>query len=290
MSSSSGEWAAWGCCPPLQRRRLVATARRSQSDALVLPLLLPLLLLLTHTIIFPLAVLAPVQPATLRAAGAVCSTRRASPKCHLSPPRFCTSAPPPYHSHSPRRCPHHCASRRTGTGEMPVPVSATHPKGAGLQAATLQTALPSEGPWARLGGGSTPAASQRQQKGGSAAATPAATEHPPAAAAQGGGEAAVATHHLSFSYPDIGEAAQAGCGALCGQRWCCGLGPTGSTRRPASRPPPLPLSRWPPPARPRTSGPRHEHLPAARRGLPADRPQRRGQDDAAEGERGGWML
>ena len=91
---------------------------------------------------------------------------------------------------------------------MPVPLSVTNPKGAGL-AAAVAAELQTEGPFARLAQAVEPSA-----KSGSEAATvvqaAAAVAAPPGSTTSAGAggslaDAAVATHGLNFSYPDIGE-------------------------------------------------------------------------------------
>jgi hypothetical protein len=105
---------------------------------------------------------------------------------------------------------------------MPVPISITHPKGAGL-AAARPAELPTEGPFARLA--RLKAAQQEQQQadqkessGADAAPSPgpgseaAATQGGPAAApgSRAGGpdaagvEPSILVQHLDFAYPGLG--------------------------------------------------------------------------------------
>lgn len=80
---------------------------------------------------------------------------------------------------------------------MPVPLSVTHKNAKGLTAA-VAAELPTEGPFARL---------QAQPAGDGGGAQPAAgssAQPEPEAAAASAEDVAVATSHLSFSYPDIG--------------------------------------------------------------------------------------
>lgn len=115
---------------------------------------------------------------------------------------------------------------------MPVPLSVTHPKGAGLQAAKPAT-LPTEGPFARLarmkaeqeaaaaaaangaaagGAAAQDGAAAAAARSGDAAPGPgsaAAGSQPGAAAAPGssssGSGPSILVQHLDFSYPGLGE-------------------------------------------------------------------------------------
>lgn len=92
---------------------------------------------------------------------------------------------------------------------MPVPLSVTNPKGAGL-AAAVAAELQTEGPFARLAQVVEPSA-KNGSEAAPAAVQPAAAVAPQPGGSSGGGaggslaDAAVATHGLNFSYPDIGE-------------------------------------------------------------------------------------
>ena len=85
---------------------------------------------------------------------------------------------------------------------MPVPLSVTNPKAKGL-AAQVAAELPTEGPFARLQVGQQGTAAADRAGAAGAAAQQQAAEQPQAAEPQAG-DMAVETHHLSFSYPDIG--------------------------------------------------------------------------------------
>jgi hypothetical protein len=91
---------------------------------------------------------------------------------------------------------------------MPVPLSVTNPKGAGL-AAAVAAELQTEGPFARLAHAVQPNAKNGSEA--AAAVQPAAAGAAQPSGSSGGGaggslaDAAVATHGLNFSYPDIGE-------------------------------------------------------------------------------------
>lgn len=93
---------------------------------------------------------------------------------------------------------------------MPVPLSVTNPQGKGLAAQQLAE-LPTQGPFARLGASQDVRTNARPAAGGAEQPPAAATEQQQAGNISGsssGGTAAdvaVATHSLSFSYPDIGE-------------------------------------------------------------------------------------
>lgn len=103
---------------------------------------------------------------------------------------------------------------------MPVPISVTHPKGAGLSAATPAT-LETAGPFARLKAAAEKAAAEQQQQQQSHSTDEVQQQQSSSQSqpqqqhqAQNGicinGSAAeeqhtVAVDHLTFSYPGLGE-------------------------------------------------------------------------------------
>lgn len=92
---------------------------------------------------------------------------------------------------------------------MPVPLSVTNPKGAGL-AAQVAAELPTGGSLFAGLGSSQGAAQQQAQPQAEQQQQQVQQQAPAGATACGvassaAGVAAVATHSLTFSYPDIGE-------------------------------------------------------------------------------------
>jgi hypothetical protein len=96
---------------------------------------------------------------------------------------------------------------------MPVPVSVTHPKGAGIQGANNNT-LQTEGPFARLAKLKAEQEQQQQQQ----QQQPQQTQQQPQvnghakqqdgeqqSAAAGATEHSIAVRHLDFAYPGLGK-------------------------------------------------------------------------------------
>lgn len=178
---------------------------------------------------------------------------------------------------------------------MPIPLSATHPQAKAAGAAATHAELPTAGPFARLAADAAAAGSSGEQ------AATGAQQQAPAAAGAGDGAgprgssaepSAIATHHLNFFYPGIGEAVwqarglpclpllyaaaskshhlpafACGSGCKCEASFCC-----------------IARCRWQAcPWRP-SGGSGHDDRPAPGGTVPAGGAQRRWQDDIAQGE------